>query len=256
MTRPLVLSTALACLSACKPTAKPNASATADAAASPGPSQPEDASTASTATRASDDPSGTFEGRRIAQTMGHQGATWLMRPERDEEENTTLLHQQLALAPGDTACDVGAGNGYHTLRMAQTVGPEGRVYASDLQPEMLALLEENLEAAGVDNVRPVLATHDDPKLPEGECDLILLVDVYHELADPAAALVSMRASLSPEGRIALVEYREEDPEVPIKPLHKMSKDQILKEYLPRGFALESQFDGLPWQHLMFFERSE
>lgn len=197
-----------------------------------------------------------FEGRQLAQTMSHLGADWLTRPERDAEENTTLLHTQLGLEPGDVACDVGAGNGYHTLLMAATVGPTGKVIASDLQPKMLELLAARAELAGVGNVQMIQARAGDPSLPAQSCDLILLVDVYHEFALPEQALASMRAALTKDGRIALVEYREEDEAVPIKPLHKMSKAQILAEYLPRGFVLVSEYDGLPWQHLMFFAASQ
>jgi ubiquinone/menaquinone biosynthesis C-methylase UbiE len=196
-----------------------------------------------------------FEGREIAQTMSYLGADWLTRPERDAEENTTLLHAELGLAPGDVACDVGAGNGYHTLLMAAAVGPTGQVIASDLQPQMLELLQARAEAAGVSNLRTVQAKLGDPALPVASCDLILLVDVYHEFAQPEQALAVIRAALKDGGRVALVEYREEDPDVPIKPLHKLSKAQILAEYLPRGFELVGQFDGLPWQHLMFFGRA-
>ncbi|EDM75831.1 hypothetical protein PPSIR1_33481 [Plesiocystis pacifica SIR-1] len=199
---------------------------------------------------------GTFEGRTLAQTMSYLGASWLTRDNRDDEENTTLLHEQLALAPGQSACDLGAGNGYHSLLMAAAVGESGQVIASDLQPQMLERLQARADAAGITNVRTVLAKPGDPALPPNTCDLILLVDVYHELADPERVLAAMRAALTEDGRIALVEYREEDPDVPIKPLHKMSKAQILREYLPRGFALDSQFDGLPWQHLMFFTASD
>lgn len=198
---------------------------------------------------------GTFEGRELAQTMSHLGAPWLTRTERDAEENTTLLHEQLALAPGQVACDLGAGNGYHTLLMAEAVGEQGQVIASDLQPQMLELLRERASSAGLRNIQTVLASPGSPALPTGGCDLILLVDVYHEFAEPERMLAAMRAALSERGRIALVEYREEDPEVPIKALHKMSKQQILREYLPRGFRLVEEFDGLPWQHLMFFAAS-
>lgn len=197
----------------------------------------------------------TFEGRRIAQTMSYLGADWLTRPNRDAEENTAMLHTQLALGPGDVACDVGSGNGYHTLLMAKAVAPSGEVIASDLQPQMLDLLRDRAEQAGVDNLRTVQARPDDVGLPVNTCDLILLVDVYHEFALPEQILASMRAALSEGGRIALVEYREEDETVPIKPLHKMSKTQILAEYLPRGFELVGEYDGLPWQHLMFFGRA-
>lgn len=200
------------------------------------------------------DPPGTFEGREIADTMSYLGAGWLTRPERDAEENTTLMHEQLGLEPGDVACDVGAGNGYHSLKMAAAVGPEGKVIASDLQPAMLELLEARAKEAGVGNLETVQATDRDPMLPADTCDLILLVDVYHEFSYPEEVLAAMRRALTHDGRIALLEYRAEDPEVPIKPRHKMSKAQIRKEYLPRGYVLVDEFDGLPWQHLMFFGR--
>jgi ubiquinone/menaquinone biosynthesis C-methylase UbiE len=191
-------------------------------------------------------------GRTIAQTMGYQGAGWLTREERDAEENTTLLHEQLALKPGRTACDLGAGNGYHTLKMARAVGPDGRAVAFDIQPQMLAMLERRARDAEVSNVETVLAQPGDPRLGTDRCDLILLVDVYHEFSDPAAMLEAMKAALTATGRIALVEYRAEDPEVPIKPLHKMTREQAVEEFGSAGFVLAEHFDGLPWQHLLFF----
>lgn len=203
---------------------------------------------------APDDPS-TFEGRPIAPTMSHLGADWLVRPERIAEEDPDGLHAALAVQPGKTACDVGAGNGYHTVRLARAVGPRGRVVASDLQPEMLAMLRERVATEGLGNVVAVTATDEDPGLPEGGCDLVLLVDVYHELAAPQAVLAALRRSLAPGGRVALVEFRGEDPEIPIKPEHKMTKAQVRRELEPRGFRLVQQFDGLPWQHLLLFERA-
>ncbi|MEM6786070.1 MAG: methyltransferase domain-containing protein [Myxococcota bacterium] len=198
------------------------------------------------------DPPGTYMGRTIAATMSHLGAPWLVRPEREREENTRALIRALRLQPGDTACDLGAGNGYHALRMAAAVGATGRVIASDLQPEMLEALRARATAAGVLVVDTVLATERNPKLPAGACDVVLMVDVYHELSDPAAVLARIRPSLSPRGHIALVEFRAEDPAVPIKPLHKMSKAQILREYEANDYRLTRAFDALPWQHLMFF----
>lgn len=198
---------------------------------------------------------GTFEGRVIAPTMSHLGASWLVRPERTAEEDPDALHAALRLQPGQTACDVGAGNGYHTLRLARAVGPNGRVIASDLQPEMLDMLREAVAAAGVTNVEAVAATDRDPGLPAGRCDLILLVDVYHELAEPERMLAAMRDALAPEGRLVLVEFRGEDPDVPIKPEHKMTRAQVLRELEPRGFVLVEHFDGLPWQHVLMFGRA-
>lgn len=186
--------------------------------------------------------------------MSHLGADWLTRPERITEEDPDALHAALAVRPGQTACDVGAGNGYHTLRLARAVGPAGRVVASDLQPQMLEMLRERLAAEGVSNVETVLATDDEPGLPARGCDLILLVDVYHELAAPEAMLAVLGKALTTDGRIALVEFRGEDPEVPIKPEHKMTKAQVRRELEPRGFRLVQDFDGLPWQHLLVFQR--
>ena len=158
------------------------------------------------------------------------------------------------MKPGQVICDMGCGNGFYTLQLARLVGPEGRVLAVDIQPEMLHMLDERAKAEKIDNIELIDGTAVDPRLPEGKVDLILLVDVYHEFSHPEAMLQAMRKSLKPDGRIALVEFRLEDPNVPIKLLHKMSKKQILKEIPPNGFRLVEQFDRLPWQHLMFFER--
>ncbi len=195
-----------------------------------------------------------YKGRTIAQTMSYHGAPWLLRETREQEENPAKLLAALELKPGQTVADIGCGNGYYTLLMARKVGPEGRVYAVDIQPEMLQMLEERARAAGLDNIVPVLSSPADPKLPADAVDLILLVDVYHEFAYPEQMLAGMRTALSPDGVVALAEYRLEDPQIPIKLLHKMSKKQIRIEYESNGFELERQFDGLPWQHLMFFGR--
>lgn len=197
-----------------------------------------------------------FEGREIAATMSASGASWLDRPERDAEEDATRLHDALGLRAGQTACDVGAGSGYHTLRLARAVGPQGRVLAVDLQPRMLEMLRERVAAAGLSNVEAIEASEADPRLPASTCDLILLVDVYHELAWPEPMLAAFRRALAPGGRLALVEFRAEDPSVPIKRLHTMSKVQIDRELLPRGFRRVETFDGLPWQHLVIFARDE
>jgi ubiquinone/menaquinone biosynthesis C-methylase UbiE len=198
------------------------------------------------------EPPGYYMDRALAPTMSHEGAPWLTRQERDREENTTLLHQQLRLKPGQVACDFGAGNGYHTLRMARATAPGGRAIAIDLQPEMLALLRERAAQDHVTNVETRLSTEDDPKLAPNTCDLVLLVDVYHELREPAAVLERLASALRPGGTVVLVEFRGEDPSVPIKPLHKMTKKQILRELGANGYDLARDFDGLPWQHLMFF----
>jgi 2-polyprenyl-3-methyl-5-hydroxy-6-metoxy-1,4-benzoquinol methylase len=193
-----------------------------------------------------------YMGRRIADTMGYLGAPWLIRETRELEENPSVVLEQLGIKPGMSVCDLGCGNGFYTLLMAQKVGPTGKVYAVDIQPEMLQLLSRRAAEAKIEQIDMIHSTVKDAKLPEGKVDLLLLVDVYHEFSHPEEMLASIRKSLSPEGVIALVEFRGEDPRVPIKPLHKMTKKQILKEYQANGFRLVREFDGLPIQHLMFF----
>jgi ubiquinone/menaquinone biosynthesis C-methylase UbiE len=197
-----------------------------------------------------------YKGRGIAPYMTFHGADWLVRKERQSEEDCTQLIKALKIKPGQTVCDMGCGNGFYTLRMARQVGERGKVLAVDIQPEMLSLLDKQLKGKKIKNVQPVLSTPIDPSLPEGKVDLILIVDVYHEFSYPEQMLQAMRKSLAPGGRIALAEFRLEDPTVPIKLEHKMTKDQILKEYQPNGFKLVEQYDELPWQHLMFFERDD
>lgn len=195
-----------------------------------------------------------YMGRTIAQTMSYHGASWLVRENREDEERPSEVVKQLELEPGMVVCDLGCGNGYYTLLMAPVLSPGGKVLAVDIQPEMLHLLELRAAEQGIDNVEPIQGTIVDPKLPPGEVDMVLLVDVYHEFSHPELMLAAIRESLSPQGVVALLEYRAEDRTVPIKPLHKMSKRQILKEYRANGFKLAREYDGLPWQHLMFFER--
>jgi ubiquinone/menaquinone biosynthesis C-methylase UbiE len=195
-----------------------------------------------------------YKGREIAQTMHFLGAPWLTRESREREEDCKTMLAALKLKPGDVVCDLGCGNGFYTLKMAKLVGSQGRVIAVDIQREMLEFLKARAAAEQVTNIEPVRGTLVDPKLTEGSVDLVLLVDVYHEFSHPEQMLAAIRRSLKPTGRVALVEFRAEDPNVPIKPLHKMSKAQIMKEFPPNGFKLVEEFDKLPWQHLMFFER--
>ncbi|MEZ6069858.1 MAG: class I SAM-dependent methyltransferase [Pirellulales bacterium] len=197
-----------------------------------------------------------YLGRRIAPFMSYLGADWLVREQRSREENSELLLKALGVTKGATVCDLGCGNGYYTLELAKLVGPTGRVLAVDIQPEMLELLRQRTESRGVVNVQPVLGTVADPKLPAGELDLVLLVDVYHEFSYPELMLRAIRRSLKPDGRIVLVEFREEDPTVPIRPLHKMSKQQVEKELTANGYQLVEAFDDLPWQHVLFYGRDE
>lgn len=226
---------------ACQQPEKP---ATVSATVEPSSSLP-------TSTPSADAP-GFYLGRQIAPTMSHEAADWLTRPEREAEESSARMLKELKLEPGMTACDFGAGNGFHTLVMAKSVAPGGRAVAIDIQPEMLELLRGRARAAAVGNVDTILSTASDPKLPPSTCDLILLADVYHELDDPAAVLAHLRRALRPNGVLAMLEFRAEDPKVPIKPEHKMSRAQITKELEANGFTLARSFDELPWQHLMFF----
>lgn len=197
-----------------------------------------------------------YKGRRIAQTMHYLGAEWLTRDNREQEERCSLMLANLGLKRGMSVCDMGCGNGFHTLQIAKMVGDTGHVYGVDIQPEMLKFLNERADAQQIVNISPVLGTFTDPRLPAGKIDLILCVDVYHEFSHPEQMLAAMRRALSPEGAIVLVEFRAEDPKVPIKPEHKMTKKQILKELPPNGFKLVKEFDQLPWQHMMWFGRDE
>jgi ubiquinone/menaquinone biosynthesis C-methylase UbiE len=193
-------------------------------------------------------------GRRYAATMSVEGAPWLERRERDREEEPDLALRLLKVAKGSTVGDVGAGSGYMTLRLAKLVGAEGRVYGVDVQPGMLQLLQQNAARAKAANVVPVLGTIDDPKLPPGALDLIIMVDVYHEFSEPQKMLQRMKEALKPGGRLVLFEYRAEDPDVPILPLHKMTKAQVKLEVEHEGFKQQRVFDDLPWQHLIVFTR--
>lgn len=197
-----------------------------------------------------------YEGRRIARTMHYTGAEWLIRDNREDEERCSLLLANLGVKRGMTVCDMGCGNGFYALQIAKMVGPEGRVLCVDIQPEMLRFLRARAEQANITNYTPILGKMHDPRLPAGKVDLILCVDVYHEFSHPVQLLTAMRKSLAPGGMVVLLEYREEDPKVPIKPLHKMSKAQIMKELPANGFKLVKEFNKLPWQHMMFFGRDD
>ena len=193
-----------------------------------------------------------YMGREIAQTMHYTGAPWLIRENRENEERCSIMLGNLGVKIGMTICDMGCGNGFYSLQLGNMVGPEGRILAVDVQPQMLYLLRARMEKEALENVTPILGSFHNPHLPKNTIDLILMVDVYHELSHPEVMLKYMRDSLKEDGQIVLLEYREEDPKVPIKPLHKMSKKQILKEYQSNGFKLTKEFDKLPWQHMMFF----
>jgi len=193
-------------------------------------------------------------GRQYAGTMGMAGAPWLVRPERAEEEHPDQALDELKIAKGSTVADIGAGVGYMTWRLAQRVGPAGKVYANDIQAPMLEQLRRNMEQRHVTNVETILGEPDDPKLPQRRMDLVLLVDVYHEFSEPQKMLRHIRESLKPDGRMVLLEYRAEDPNVPILALHKMTVAQVKAEIEPEGFHLDKVIESLPRQHILIFGR--
>ena len=193
-------------------------------------------------------------GRVYALPMGVQGAAWLDRDERELEEDPDLALRLLRVQRGSTVADLGAGSGYFTIRLAKAVGSTGKVYASDIQPGMLELLQKNVARAKVTNVVPVLGSPDDPKLPAEAIDLVLMVDVYHEFGQPQRMLQRIRESLKPGGRLVLLEYRAEDPNVPIRPEHKMTKAQVKLEVEHEGFKQSRVYDDLPRQHLIIFTK--
>jgi len=195
-----------------------------------------------------------LSGRRYAQTMGVEGADWLDRTERDIEEDPDRAVDVLKIEKGATVADVGAGSGYMTVKLSKKVGPQGKVYANDIQQGMLDLLNKRLTKAKITNVSLVLGTQDDPRLPPEALDLVLMVDVYHELSQPQVMLQKVRASLKPGGRLVLLEYRKEDPSIPIKPEHKMSVADAKLEVEAEGFKLTKTNEDLPRQHILIFTR--
>ena len=194
-------------------------------------------------------------GRQIAGVMGMGGADWLVRPEREAEEQPEKALDALKLKPGMVVADIGAGVGYMSLRLARRVGPSGKVYANDLQPEMLAKLRENAVKARITNVVTVLGDAADPKLPANTMDLVLLVDVYHEFSQPQQMLRKIRETLKPDGRLVLLEYRAEDPNVPIIAEHKMAVGQVKAELEPEGFVLQPVIETLPRQHILILTKA-
>ena len=195
--------------------------------------------------------------REIAHVMGHQGISWLERPEREEEEGLTLLIDALELQPGQVVADIGAGSGVISLMLAEKVGPKGTVLAVDIQQEMLDALAARCKVKKVTNIEPVLGTTTSPNLKPGTVDLVIMVDVYHEFDMPYEMLLAISKSLKPGGRIAFVEYRKEDPAVPIKEVHKMSEKQVKQEASPPELHLTwlKTHTKLPWQHVIFFEKA-
>jgi len=196
-----------------------------------------------------------LSGRRFAQTMSVEGADWLDRSERDLEENPDRAIDVLKLEKGSTVADVGAGSGYMTVKLAKKVGPQGKVYANDIQQGMLDLLSKRVTKSKITNVSTVLGTQDDPKLPADTLDLVIMVDVYHELSQPQVMLRHIRDSLKPGGRLVLLEYRKEDPDIPIRPEHKMSVADAKLEVEAEGFKLTKTNEDLPRQHILIFTKS-
>ena len=201
-----------------------------------------------------------YMGREMPGPIGPSGGAWLLRESREREERPDLLISHLRssgnLAPGMVVCDLGAGNGFYTLRLAPVVGKRGRVLAEDIQPELLATLKKRAAAARIQNVETIRGTESDPRLPAGGVDLVLLVDVYHEFTRPREMLAAIRSALrtgARPGRVALVEFRGEDPDLPISPLHKMTRAQIEKEWTANGFTIVAEYEGLPRQHVLFLE---
>jgi ubiquinone/menaquinone biosynthesis C-methylase UbiE len=190
--------------------------------------------------------------RQPAPVMSASGADWLTRPERIQEEDPDRMLAALDIKPGSVVADVGAGVGYHVWRLSTIVGPSGKVIAQDIQEQMLQMLQKNIDERKLKNVELVLGTPTDPKLPEGQIDLVLMVDVYHEFSDPVSMMGHIRKALKPSGRVVLVEFRKEDPSVPIQPLHKMSVQDVRSELQPMGFEFEKVLEFLPWQHVIFF----
>ena len=197
-----------------------------------------------------------YTGRQVAMTMGWKAANWLIRETRENEEKASVMMAQLGIKPGMNIADIGVGNGFHAIPMARMVGDKGRIYGVDVQHQMIELLQIRARQAGVKNIVPIHNSYWDAMLPEKSVDLAIMVDVYHEFSHPETMLASVRKALRPGGRIALLEFRMEHPDVPIKRLHKMSKTQIMREYQANGFKLVGEYNELPWQHMMFFASTD
>jgi ubiquinone/menaquinone biosynthesis C-methylase UbiE len=194
-----------------------------------------------------------YMGRQIAQVMSHYGIDWLEREEREMQENTTLLLKNLEVKQGMIIADIGAGSGYYSALISKMVGT-GKVFAVDVEPEMIAYLDKRIKKEKLSHIIPVLSSEQKVSLPKNSIDMMLLVDVYHEFSYPYEMALSMRAALKPGGKLVLVEFRLEDPAVPIKIIHKMSEAQAIKEFKAAGFIFDKNIDNLPWQHCMVFTK--
>jgi ubiquinone/menaquinone biosynthesis C-methylase UbiE len=190
--------------------------------------------------------------RQPAPVMSVEGADWLIRPERIKEEDPDRMLYSLDIKKGSVVADIGAGIGYHVWRMADIVGPTGRVIGEDIQEGMIRLMKKNIDDRKLRNVEIILGTPTDPKLPAHSLDLVLMVDVYHEFSEPVTMMRHIQESLKPDGRVVLVEFRKEDPSVPIQPLHKMSVQDVRAELEPLGFKFQKSLEFLPWQHVIIF----
>ena len=193
-------------------------------------------------------------GRPIAPVMGVGGADWLVRPEREMEENPEKALELIGIPKGAAVADLGAGVGYYSLKLAQLTGPEGKVWATDIQPEMLRLLRQRAAKGGLRNIETILGGETETNLPVAGMDLILLVDVYHEFSEPQKMLRSIAKALKPDGRLVLLEFRKEDPKVPIREELKMSIPMVKLELEAEGYKLDRVIDGLPWQHIFVFQK--
>ena len=195
-------------------------------------------------------------GRVIAPTMSVEGADWLERPEREQEERPEKAIAALHLAPGMNVGEIGAGTGYYALRIAKRIAPGGTYYANDIQAGMLARLQANAARQNVTNLKPVLGTQSDSGLPTRSLDYVLMVDVYHELSEPQLMLRNVAKSLKPNGELVLLEFRKEDPSLPIRPEHRMSAKEVVAELAAEHYSLDHKVETLPWQHVLFFRVSQ
>ena len=193
--------------------------------------------------------------RQSAPVMSVEGAPWLIRPERIQEEDPDRMLAALDIKKGSVVADIGAGVGYHVWRLSEIVGPTGKVIGEDIQEGMIALMKKNLEDRKLRNVEVILGTPTDPKLPANALDVVLMVDVYHEFSEPVVMMRHIQNAMKRDGRLVLVEFRKEDPAVPIQPLHKMSVQDVRSELEPLGFKFQQSLEFLPWQHILIFTKA-